>query len=98
LAFYQLTRTPHFYKIPVLGLRISRVGMIIAYPLLPARPHDSQLLDDLIAGFEGVVPAEKGFLLRTAGVIDLGEIRPLRANWKSDPALQTGGATDACAQ
>lgn len=45
-----------------LGLRISRVGMIIAYPLLPARPHDSQLLDDMIAGFEGVVPADKGFV------------------------------------
>jgi hypothetical protein len=29
-----------------LGLRISRAGMIIAYPLLPTRPHDSQLLDD----------------------------------------------------
>ncbi len=45
-----------------LGLRISSVGMIIDYPLLPARPHDSQLLDDLIAGFEGVVPADKGFV------------------------------------
>lgn len=45
-----------------LGLRISRAGMIIDYPLLPARSHDSQLLDDLIAGFEGVVPADKGFV------------------------------------
>jgi hypothetical protein len=45
-----------------LGLRISRAGMIIHYPLLPARPHDSQLLDDLVAGFEGVVPADKGFI------------------------------------
>lgn len=45
-----------------LGLRISRAGMIIDYPLLPARPHDSQLLDDLVAGFEGVVPADKGFI------------------------------------
>jgi hypothetical protein len=45
-----------------LGLRISRVGMIIYYPLLPARPHDSQLLDDLVAGLEGVVPADKGFM------------------------------------
>lgn len=51
----------HYYGFK-LGLRISRVGMIIAYPLLPARPHDSQLLDDLIAGFEGVVPADKAFL------------------------------------
>jgi len=45
-----------------LGLRIARSGMIIAYPLLPARPHDSQLLDDLVAGFRGTVPADKGFI------------------------------------
>ncbi len=45
-----------------LGLRIARSGMIIAYPLLPARPHDIQLLDDLVAGFTGVVPADKGFI------------------------------------
>lgn len=31
--------------------------------------------------------AEKGFTLRTAGVIDLGEVRPLRATWKTDPTL-----------
>ena len=30
---------------------------------------------------------EKGFTLCTAGVIDIGEIRPLRATWKTDPAL-----------
>lgn len=51
----------HYYGFK-LGLRISRAGMIIDYPLLPARPHDSQLLDDLIAGFEGVVPTDKGFI------------------------------------
>ena len=45
-----------------LGLRISRAGMIIQAPLLPARPHDSQLLPDLIAGFAGLVPADKGFI------------------------------------
>ncbi len=45
-----------------LGLRIARSGMIIAYPLLPARPHDSQLLDDLVDGFRGTVPADKGFI------------------------------------
>lgn len=36
--------------------------MIIHAPLLPARPHDSQLLDDLVEGFTGVVPADKGFI------------------------------------
>lgn len=45
-----------------LGLRISRDGMIVHYPLLPARPHDSQLLDDLIADFQGVALADKGFI------------------------------------
>jgi len=45
-----------------LGLRIARSGMITHFPLLPARPHDIQLLDDLIEGFAGVVPADKGFI------------------------------------
>ena len=45
-----------------LGLRISQIGMIIHYSLLPARPHDSQLLDDLIAGFSGIVIGDKAFI------------------------------------
>lgn len=45
-----------------LGLRISRLGMIIHFPLLPARPHDSQLLDDLIADYEGIVIGDKAFI------------------------------------
>lgn len=45
-----------------LGLRISRSGMITHFPLLPARPHDIQLLDDLVAGFMGQVPADRGFI------------------------------------
>jgi hypothetical protein len=43
-----------------LGLRVARSGMIIHYPLLPARPHDVQLTDELVADFAGVVPADKG--------------------------------------
>jgi hypothetical protein len=73
-----------------LGLRISRLGMIIAYPLLPARPHDSQLLDDLIAGFEGIVPADKGFIdskrqlpLARKRLVEL--VTPARANMKVQP-------------
>jgi hypothetical protein len=73
-----------------LGLRISRLGMIIAYPLLPARPHDSQLLDDLIAGFEGVVPADKGFIdakrqlhLARKRLVEL--VTPARQNMKVQP-------------
>ncbi len=75
-----------------LGLRISRVGMIIDYPLLPARPHDSQLLDDLIAGFEGVVPADKGFVdsfrqehLAKKRHVEL--VVPARKNMKDKPPV-----------
>jgi Transposase DDE domain len=45
-----------------LGLRITRCGMIIHYPVLPARPHDIRLLDELVAGFAGWIPADKGFI------------------------------------
>ncbi len=45
-----------------LGLRMARAGMITHCPLLPARPHDIQFLDELVAGFGGVVPADKGFI------------------------------------
>jgi len=45
-----------------LGLRLSRRGMITHFPLLPARTHDIQLLDDLVDGFAGTVPADKGFI------------------------------------
>jgi Transposase DDE domain len=58
---YCAAKKLHYYGFK-LGLRIARSGMIIAYPLLPARPHDSQLLDDLVAGFEGVIAADKGFV------------------------------------
>jgi hypothetical protein len=36
--------------------------MITHFPLLPARPHDIQLLDELVEGFIGLVPADKGFI------------------------------------
>jgi hypothetical protein len=45
-----------------LGLRVSRLGMIVAFPLLPARPHDVNFLGDLLEGFSGVAPADKGFI------------------------------------
>jgi hypothetical protein len=34
--------------------------MITYYPLLPARPHDINALDDLVEGCVGIVPADKG--------------------------------------
>lgn len=45
-----------------LGLRVARSGMITHFPLLPARPHDIQLLATLVQGFVGVAPADKGFI------------------------------------
>lgn len=45
-----------------LGLRVSRIGMITHYSLLPARPHDIQSLETLLEGFEGISPADKGFI------------------------------------
>jgi hypothetical protein len=73
-----------------LGLRISRSGMIIHYPLLPARPHDSQLLDDLIANFEGIAPADKAFVdafrqknLAQKHYVEL--VVPARSNMKEKP-------------
>lgn len=45
-----------------LGLRVARSGMITHFPLLPARPHDIQLLDSLVEGFAGIAPADKGFI------------------------------------
>ena len=45
-----------------LGLRIARNGMITHCPLLAARPHDVNHWGTLVEGFDGLVPADKGFL------------------------------------
>jgi hypothetical protein len=58
---YCAAKQMHYYGFK-LGLRVARSGMIIQYPLLPARPHDVQLTDELVAEFTGVVPADKGFI------------------------------------
>ncbi len=58
---YCAAKDLHYYGFK-LGLRVARSGMIIHYPLLPARPHDVQLTDELVADFAGVVPADKGFI------------------------------------
>jgi hypothetical protein len=42
------------------GLRIARSGMITHFPVLPARPHDLHLLNDVVAGMRGIVPADTG--------------------------------------
>ena len=58
---YCAAKDLHYYGFK-LGLRISRSGMITHYPLLPARPHDIHALDTLLEGFEGMAPADKGFI------------------------------------
>jgi hypothetical protein len=72
-----------------LGLRISRMGMITHYPLLAARPHDIQSLDSLLEGFEGVAPADKGFIdqYRNALLLERHRIlvvTPARKNMQTD--------------
>lgn len=73
-----------------LGLRITRLGMITHYVLLPARPHDSQLVDDLLDGFEGAVLADKGFIdafhqLELARKRAIELITPARRNMHVQP-------------
>jgi hypothetical protein len=58
---YCAAKDLHYYGFK-LGLRITRCGMITHFPLLPARPHDIPLLDDLTEGFRGVLPADKAFI------------------------------------
>ena len=58
---YCAAKQLHYYGFK-LGLRVARSGMIIHYPLLPARPHDVQLTDELVAAFAGVASADKGFI------------------------------------
>ncbi|MEJ7617918.1 MAG: IS982 family transposase [Pyrinomonadaceae bacterium] len=45
-----------------LGLRVSAIGMITHFPLLNARSHDVNHLNTLVAGFDGLCPADKGFI------------------------------------
>lgn len=58
---YCAAKDLHYYGFK-LGLRIARSGMITSCPLLPARPHDINAVDDLVDGFVGIVPADKGFI------------------------------------
>ena len=58
---YCAAKDMHYYGFK-LGLRISRLGMITHYSLLPARPHDIQSIETLLEEFEGIAPADKGFI------------------------------------
>lgn len=84
---YCAAKDMHYYGFK-LGLRISRLGMITHYALLPARPHDIQSIDTLLEGFEGTAAADKGFidefrqslLLKRHGIL---VVTPPRKNMKS---------------
>lgn len=58
---YCAAKDMHYYGFK-LGLRISRIGMITHFALLPARPHDIQSMDTMLEGFEGIAPADKGYI------------------------------------
>jgi hypothetical protein len=58
---YCAAKKLHYYGFK-LGLRVSRWGMIIDYPLLSASPHDINHLGALIEGASGLIPADKGFI------------------------------------
>ena len=58
---YCAAKKMHYYGFK-LGLRVSRCGMIVDFPLLAARPHDINHLETLVESFEGIVPADKGFI------------------------------------
>jgi hypothetical protein len=85
---YCAAKDMHYYGFK-LGLRISRLGMITHYPLLAARPHDIQSLDTLLEGFEGLAPADKGFIdaYRQALLLERHRIvvvTPVRKNMQTD--------------
>jgi Transposase DDE domain len=58
---YCAAKDLHYYGFK-LGLRISHIGMITQYPLLAARPHDINHLEALVEDFNGMAPADKGFI------------------------------------
>ncbi len=83
------------------GLRIAANGMIVHAPLLPARPHDSQFRDALLAGLPAGVTAlaDKAFLdkeeqSRLKDQQGLLLLTPLRSNMKPTefvlPAMAKG--------
>ena len=67
--------------------------MITYFPLLPARPHDIQFLEELVENFAGIVPADKGFIdaIRQALLDErqgVSVITPARKNMTEHHPLQ----------
>jgi hypothetical protein len=50
----------------------------------------AEALKERVIAYLQDIAAEKGFTIRAAGVIDIGQTRLLRATWKSDPARRAG--------
>jgi hypothetical protein len=48
--------------------------------------EQAEVLKERVIVYLQAIAAEKGFTVRAAGIIDIGQTRPLRATWKSDPA------------
>jgi hypothetical protein len=89
---YCAAKEMHYYGFK-LGLRIARSGMITHFVLLPARPHDVHLVDELLAGFQGVAIGDKGFIdafhqaaLAQKRAIEL--VTPLRKNMKPTTSVR----------
>jgi hypothetical protein len=57
---YCAAKELHYYGFK-LGLRCSRLGMITAAVLLPARPHDVNFTEELVVGSAHIVLGDKGF-------------------------------------
>ena len=47
----------------------------------------AEALKERVITYLQEMAVEKGFTIYAAGVIDMGETRPLRATWRSDPLL-----------
>ncbi|MBA2731637.1 MAG: IS982 family transposase [Acidobacteria bacterium] len=72
-----------------LGLRVSSIGMITHFPLLPARAHDVNHTNALVEGFSGLCPADKGFIdpFRQPLLFDRYGVKiltPARSNMKEE--------------
>jgi hypothetical protein len=90
----------HYYGFK-LGLRISRCGMIMHFPLLAARPHDINHLERLIEDFRGLAPADKGFIAlqlqpHLAAEQGVNVVTPRKKNMKT--ALYPAQLVKTCAR
>jgi len=65
-----------------------------AWQRYDAALEEAAALKKRVATYLHTAAAERGFTLRTAGVIDLGDARPLNATWKADPKLLPKDLTD----